>query len=142
MKTSDMTEHTVGRSTLALAIITVIVAGEERLVNVHRVGDLFAETMAGERHLDNRLSNTLSLVGQIVRRVSNMIPTGCSIAILNENLGKNWSKWKMLVYLVIYSSIQRKISRNLFSYPSSFRSRRNIPNTCTLHNIGQEREGR
>lgn len=42
--------RTVGRARLALAIIAVVVAGEEGRVDVNLVGDGLAETVAGERH--------------------------------------------------------------------------------------------
>ncbi len=43
-------QHTVGRARLALAVIAVVVAGEEGGVNVDRVGDGLAETVSGEAH--------------------------------------------------------------------------------------------
>jgi hypothetical protein len=46
--------HTISRATLALAIIAMVVCGQGGLVNVNRVGDGFAETVAGQRHFDIR----------------------------------------------------------------------------------------
>ena len=43
-------QRTVGRARLALAVVAVVVAGEERGVNVDRVGDGLAETVSGEGH--------------------------------------------------------------------------------------------
>lgn len=41
---------TVGRATLALAVIAVIVGSDQRGVNVHGVRDGFAKAVSGERH--------------------------------------------------------------------------------------------
>jgi hypothetical protein len=41
---------TVGRTALALAVVAVVVAGEEGLLNVSLVGDGLAETVSSERH--------------------------------------------------------------------------------------------
>lgn len=41
---------TVGRATLALAVIAVIVGSDQRCVNVHGVRDSFAKAVSGERH--------------------------------------------------------------------------------------------
>ena len=41
---------TVGRATLALAVIAMIIASDQRGVNVHGVRDGFAEAVSGERH--------------------------------------------------------------------------------------------
>ena len=49
-------KHTVGRSTLALTVVTVVVASDEWFVHVHGVGDCFAEAVAGERHVDGQWS--------------------------------------------------------------------------------------
>jgi hypothetical protein len=43
---------TISGATLSLAVIAMIVAGEEGLVNVNGVGYSFAQAMAGENHLD------------------------------------------------------------------------------------------
>ena len=48
----DRIRRTVGGTTLALAVIAVVVGGDERRVHVDRVGDRLAETVAGERHDD------------------------------------------------------------------------------------------
>ena len=37
---------------MALAVIAVVVAGKEGLVNINGVGYSFAQAMAGENHLD------------------------------------------------------------------------------------------
>lgn len=42
----------VGRARLTLAIITVVIASEERGVNVDLVGDGFAKAVSGERHVE------------------------------------------------------------------------------------------
>lgn len=42
--------RTVGRAALALAVVAVVVAGEEGSVDVSRVGDGLAEAVSGERH--------------------------------------------------------------------------------------------
>jgi hypothetical protein len=49
---------TVGRARLALAVVAVVVAGEEGSVDVSRVGDGLAETVSSERHVgrDERIS--------------------------------------------------------------------------------------
>lgn len=46
-------EITVGGATLTLAVIAVVVPDKSGLVDVNRVGDSFAETVAGERHDDD-----------------------------------------------------------------------------------------
>lgn len=47
---NGLSVHTVGRATLTLAIVAVVVAGEEGSFNVDGIGDGFAETVSGERH--------------------------------------------------------------------------------------------
>lgn len=42
--------HTVSRATLTLAVIAVVISRSERLLDVDRVGDGFAETVTGNRH--------------------------------------------------------------------------------------------
>lgn len=42
--------HTVGRTSLTLAVIAVIVTCDKRLLDVNRVSDCFAETVTSERH--------------------------------------------------------------------------------------------
>ena len=42
--------RTVGRAALALAVVAVVVAGEEGGLDVNRVGDGLAEAVSGERH--------------------------------------------------------------------------------------------
>lgn len=42
--------HTVSGTALALAVIAMVVAGEERLVNVNGIRHRFAKTMAGDSH--------------------------------------------------------------------------------------------
>lgn len=41
---------TVGRATLALAVIAVIIGSDQRGVNVHGIRDGFAKAVSGERH--------------------------------------------------------------------------------------------
>ena len=41
---------TVGRATLALAVIAVVIGSDQRGVNVHGIRDGFAEAVSGERH--------------------------------------------------------------------------------------------
>ena len=48
--------RTVGRAGLALAVVAVVVAGEERGVHVNRVGDGVAEAVSGESHVGCCLS--------------------------------------------------------------------------------------
>lgn len=43
---------TVGRATLALAVIAVIVGSDQRCVNVHGIRDGFAKAVSGERHFE------------------------------------------------------------------------------------------
>jgi hypothetical protein len=43
-------EHTVCRTRLALAVVAVVVARDDRGVDVGRVGHGLAEAVAGERH--------------------------------------------------------------------------------------------
>lgn len=43
---------TVGRAGLALAVIAVVVSGDDRRINIDGIGDRLAETVAGERHFD------------------------------------------------------------------------------------------
>jgi hypothetical protein len=45
-------KRTVGRAGLALAIIAVVVARDERGIDVGLVGDCLAETVASERHCE------------------------------------------------------------------------------------------
>lgn len=47
---TDFTRLTVGRATLALAVIAVVIGSDQRSVNVHGVRDGFAEAVSGERH--------------------------------------------------------------------------------------------
>lgn len=42
--------HTVGRATLALAVIAVVIAGQKRGINVDGVGNRLAEAVSRERH--------------------------------------------------------------------------------------------
>jgi hypothetical protein len=44
--------RTVSAATLALAVVAVVVASEERSLDVSRVGDGLAETVTSERHVD------------------------------------------------------------------------------------------
>lgn len=44
------TQLTVGRASLTLAVIAVIIGSNQRCVNVHGVRDGFAEAVSGERH--------------------------------------------------------------------------------------------
>jgi len=53
----DNGNERVGRATLALAVVTVVVTSEERGVDVNRVGDGLAETVSGERHVGVFLLN-------------------------------------------------------------------------------------
>jgi hypothetical protein len=46
----DDADERVGRTALALAVVAVVVAGEEGLLNVSLVGDGLAETVSSERH--------------------------------------------------------------------------------------------
>ncbi len=48
-------KRTVSRARLALAVIAMVVAGEERGVNVDRVGDGLAEAVSGEAHVGKSL---------------------------------------------------------------------------------------
>lgn len=41
---------TIGRATLALAVITVVIGSDQRCVNVHGIRDGFAKAVSGERH--------------------------------------------------------------------------------------------
>jgi hypothetical protein len=54
----DNGDEGVGRAGLALAVVAVVVAGEEGSVDVSRVGDGLAETVSSERHVgrDERIS--------------------------------------------------------------------------------------
>ena len=45
--------RTVGRATLALAVIAVVIAGQQRGIDVDGVGNRLAETVSGERHDGN-----------------------------------------------------------------------------------------
>ena len=44
--------RTVGRATLTLAVIAVVIGRGKRLVDVDRVGDGLAETVSGDGHFD------------------------------------------------------------------------------------------
>ena len=44
--------RTVGRATLALAVIAVVISCGNRLVDVGLVGDGLAETVSSDRHFD------------------------------------------------------------------------------------------
>lgn len=46
----DDSDERVGRATLALTVIAVIVGSDQRCVNVHGVRDGFAKAVSGERH--------------------------------------------------------------------------------------------
>lgn len=48
--TRVLAQLTVGRATLALAVIAVIIGSDQRCVNVHGVRDSFAKAVSGERH--------------------------------------------------------------------------------------------
>lgn len=43
-------KHTVGAARLTLTVVAVVVASEEWLLNVSRVGDGLAQAVSGERH--------------------------------------------------------------------------------------------
>lgn len=47
---SQSHKHTVGRATLTLAIITVIVSHNGGLVHLNGIGDFLAETVTSKRH--------------------------------------------------------------------------------------------
>lgn len=47
--------HTVGGAGLALAVVTVVVAGDDGGVDVGLVGDGLAEAVSGERHGELRV---------------------------------------------------------------------------------------
>ena len=44
--------RTIGRATLALAVIAMVVTREKGLVDVNSVGHSFAQAMTSENHLD------------------------------------------------------------------------------------------
>lgn len=45
--------RTVGRTTLTLAVVAVVISRNGRLVDVDRVSDSFAQTVTGERHSED-----------------------------------------------------------------------------------------
>lgn len=51
-------ERTVGRAALTLAVITVVVSGDSRLINRCGVSDSAAKAVTGERHVDGDSPNT------------------------------------------------------------------------------------
>ena len=52
MSSRTQVKRTVGGAALALAVVTVVVANEERSFHVNRVGDGLAKTVSGERHVE------------------------------------------------------------------------------------------
>ena len=47
---NNVGQHTVGRTGLALAVVAVVVGGNEGLVNLGLVGDSTTQTVTGQRH--------------------------------------------------------------------------------------------
>lgn len=52
---------TVGRATLALAVIAMIISSDQRRVDIHGVRDGFAEAVSGDRHDEGILARYLRL---------------------------------------------------------------------------------
>lgn len=46
-------KHTIGGATLTLAVVAVVIAGQERGIDVDGVGDRLAKTVSRERHDGN-----------------------------------------------------------------------------------------
>lgn len=59
----ELFRHTVGRARLALAVVAVVVAGNDWRVDVNGVRDRFAQAVSGENHFGEGWEGNRSYYG-------------------------------------------------------------------------------